>query len=492
MSTTTDFEPLLARCGTHLGWHPKCNWPVPVAHQKRDLCPFLPDPHAKEYCNFNSTRFNNMHAFSLREQCSERKAVLGFNPPAFLSCLRGSVLVISGDSLSRYHFFALACALHRRFPSTRPVEKALDNACGGPDSQPAAFVPEFNVTVIFCPGSLGLELSQENKKLLASLRSTNSSTSHPAAFVEQPGTELTTREVSALLEQDHYQPLTRCASSRDKFCGLRASTDHGGARQARANCSAYAGFSRTLCLCSTAGRRCVLLMNVGHRVPSSVVHEVGVARMQRTYDDLMLRFSNLYVIWRSFAPRHYLGGEWNEGGLCSGARQSGLHSGALNARDEAQLLSQRWHAGNYSQHMLRRAVEGEGLPERYGVARRVGFMDVTELMWQRADAHLEQEEERYRKPPKPGDGVAADCSHYCIGAAVQAWNVMLEHSLCDSDSQFDFAPSGCPSMDACPRGVRAALRHSVASPLDRRGPAFCDTESLTEWRGVEALRRAGN
>ena len=67
------------------------------------------------------------------------------------------------------------------------------------------------------------------------------------------------------------------------------------------------------------------------------------------------------------------------------------------------------------------------------------FLDVTQLSWERGDAHLANE-----RLPKSSN--VSDCSHYC-SEVTDAWSLLMQHALCNGDA-FEFTGAECdtPSL----------------------------------------------
>ena len=108
------------------------------------------------------------------------------------------------------------------------------------------------------------------------------------------------------------------------------------------------------------------------------------------------------VVWRTYSPAHFGGGEWNTGGSCGGKAYDGgaRVSWSQLAKREAQLsehLAQLW--------------SGTSL-------RHFAMLNVTGASRMRYDGH-----------PGPsatnGAKTKMDCVHWCLPGIPDAWNAML-------------------------------------------------------------------
>ena len=125
---------------------------------------------------------------------------------------------------------------------------------------------------------------------------------------------------------------------------------------------------------------------------------------------------DVYFVVRTIEPRHFQGGEWDQGGTCGGFHDS---------------LSGRWPSGeNHNQYHVADSMSQIIRRELYQLDNKTGILDITELTQQRADAHIAE------MPHQKG----SDCSHYCILGPPMTWSVLLNSMLCAGPS-FDFDPS---------------------------------------------------
>ena len=409
------------------------------------------------HCTANRTRHGSLLSYSLYEQCSGSRARVAFEPGRLLTCLRNTkLLMIFGDSISRMHFGSLSCAV-AKYAS----EHGLSMTGLPPDMKKLQVedkyswhIPQLNLSAAF--GYLGVPWMPWDM----------TSSDEPVSWKE-------VQEMIARLDV-HADP------SRLRTFDNGTGTGH---------------LDVMFDICG-ATARCVAVVNNGHRMSrlSFRYHQVANGLLQRMLDAQMLYNPNFYVIWRSFAPRHYMGGEWDKGGTCadgldlSPGWQSKLLP-TLSAGDQNLLLSQWDVAVNFSRSMRWNA-------DHSLIAERVAFVDVTRLSWERPDAHIADNDNAYQKRfaalaktpnASKGNVVLGDCSHYCHGSVPQFWSMMIQHTLCRG-SRFDFSKRGCESMESCPRGVRAALQHAVAAKEHRVGPTRCVPEALLDWKNISRAR----
>ncbi|KAK3139314.1 hypothetical protein QOZ80_5AG0381240 [Eleusine coracana subsp. coracana] len=115
--------------------------------------------------------------------------------------------------------------------------------------------------------------------------------------------------------------------------------------------------------------------------------------------------SKTHVIYRTYAPVHFRGGDWNTGGSC--------HLEALP--DVAPLTSlQEWA------DLLQPVNDflGDNLrPKLHGV----NMLNVTQMTAQRKDGHLSV----YLSPSGPVARYKQDCSHWCLPGVPDTWNELL-------------------------------------------------------------------
>ncbi|GJN13802.1 hypothetical protein PR202_gb00548 [Eleusine coracana subsp. coracana] len=115
--------------------------------------------------------------------------------------------------------------------------------------------------------------------------------------------------------------------------------------------------------------------------------------------------SKTHVIYRTYAPVHFRGGDWNTGGSC--------HLETLP--DVAPLTSlQEWA------DLLQPVNDflGDNLrPKLHGV----NMLNVTQMTAQRKDGHLSV----YLSPSGPVARYKQDCSHWCLPGVPDTWNELL-------------------------------------------------------------------
>ncbi|XP_039130124.1 protein trichome birefringence-like 13 [Dioscorea cayenensis subsp. rotundata] len=112
--------------------------------------------------------------------------------------------------------------------------------------------------------------------------------------------------------------------------------------------------------------------------------------------------SNAIKIFRTQSPRHFEGGDWNEGGSCRRTKP-------LSPEQVEELFSVEKNGTNIEDRLVNRhlykAVEGSSF--------RV--LDITHMSEFRADAH----------PSVAGGKKHEDCMHWCLPGLTDSWNDLL-------------------------------------------------------------------
>ncbi|XP_062182839.1 protein trichome birefringence-like 11 [Phragmites australis] len=115
--------------------------------------------------------------------------------------------------------------------------------------------------------------------------------------------------------------------------------------------------------------------------------------------------SKTHVIYRTYAPVHFRGGDWNTGGSC--------HLETLP--DVAPLKSlEEWAdmlkpVNDFLGNNLRPKLDG------------LDMLNVTQMTAQRKDGHLSL----YLSPSGPVSRYKQDCSHWCLPGVPDTWNELL-------------------------------------------------------------------
>lgn len=118
------------------------------------------------------------------------------------------------------------------------------------------------------------------------------------------------------------------------------------------------------------------------------------------------------VILRTFAPGHFEGGDWNDGGKCNRTIPF--------RRNEVRLEGNSMELYMIQMEEFRVAAKAA---KKKGLKYRV--LDVTEAMLQRPDGHPSV----YGHKKNERVSLYNDCVHWCLPGPVDAWSDMLLHML---------------------------------------------------------------
>lgn len=116
---------------------------------------------------------------------------------------------------------------------------------------------------------------------------------------------------------------------------------------------------------------------------------------------------NTVKFFRTQSPRHFEGGDWNEGGSCQ--RNQPLSSEEVGEFFSLDNNSTNVEARLVNQHLVK-ALEQQS-------SFRV--LDITRMSEFRADAH----------PSTTGGKKHDDCMHWCLPGPTDTWNDLLASSL---------------------------------------------------------------
>ncbi|PRQ22169.1 putative PC-Esterase, protein trichome birefringence-like 13 [Rosa chinensis] len=106
--------------------------------------------------------------------------------------------------------------------------------------------------------------------------------------------------------------------------------------------------------------------------------------------------------FRTQSPRHFEGGDWNQGGSCN--RQNPLLPEQVEELFSLKNNGTNVEARLVNQHLYK-ALEGSGFL----------ILDITHLSEFRADAH----------PSAAGGKKHDDCMHWCLPGITDTWNDLL-------------------------------------------------------------------
>lgn len=285
-----------------------------------------------------------------------------FDPEKFLELVRGKSIAFVGDSIARNHMQSLLCLLSR---VALPVDlsKPMDQ------NQRYEYPKyDFNISMLWSPYLVRTEQTAPNDE------------KRPfKLFVDEPD--------------------TRWTSNIKNFDYLIISGGHWFSRKT------YLYINGNLVGCVYCYEPDVSHLNVDfsyRRAFRTALHAIN--REEGYHGTAFLR---------TFAPSHFEGGAWDNGGDCVRTRPY--------KREETAM--ERW-IGEIYLVQLEELWSAQKAGRRNG--RRFVLFDATEAMQLRADGHPSKygwspEEESQRK--------ANDCVHWCLPGPIDAWNDFLQELL---------------------------------------------------------------
>ncbi|MQL76250.1 hypothetical protein Taro_008620 [Colocasia esculenta] len=148
---------------------------------------------------------------------------------------------------------------------------------------------------------------------------------------------------------------------------------------------------------------------VGNEVNLEMSVESAYRRSIQTLFDWIekeVNTSRTKVIYRTYAPVHFRGGDWKTGGSCQ------LET--LPDLDPPELPSESW---------LLKTV-GDVISEKagLGMSPELNVLNITQMTVQRKDGHPSL---YYLGPKNPAPIHRQDCSHWCLPGVPDAWNELL-------------------------------------------------------------------
>ncbi|CAH9118831.1 unnamed protein product [Cuscuta epithymum] len=157
------------------------------------------------------------------------------------------------------------------------------------------------------------------------------------------------------------------------------------------------------------GCRYCLMKNVTD-LPMSYGYRKALKTTFKTINNLK-NFKGV-TFFRTFAPAHFEGGEWNSGGNC--LRQTPL-------RSNETLLE----GANLEMYLI--IMEEFSVAEREGKMKGLKYklLDVTYAMLLRPDGHPS----RYGHWPQENVVLYNDCVHWCLPGPIDSWSDFLLHAL---------------------------------------------------------------
>ncbi|RAL45006.1 hypothetical protein DM860_003765 [Cuscuta australis] len=145
----------------------------------------------------------------------------------------------------------------------------------------------------------------------------------------------------------------------------------------------------------------MLFFKNGKPVTPPVLAEIGLDLALKhvvSYVEDRIR-ENAIILFRTQSPRHFDGGDWDQGGSC-------LRSHPLSPQEVEEYFSLRNNGTNCEARLvnehLRKALEGT----------KFRTLDITRMSEFRADAH----------PSTAGGKKHEDCMHWCLPGITDTWN----------------------------------------------------------------------
>ena len=164
--------------------------------------------------------------------------------------------------------------------------------------------------------------------------------------------------------------------------------------------------------------------------------------IQMILNELRSTFKGI-LIWQSYSPRHFKGGEWDSNGKCD---NNELFTKSVVSENELDYLK----------------LWGDMLDvvSRFDFGYPIIINNITDMTLQRPDAHV----------TKFNNNRKMDCSHYCYPGVTDEWNTMWYNQLCIGKVS---------SATAIDKGTKGTIMTLCTS--DYKDRAFKLSKHLTFW-----------
>lgn len=150
---------------------------------------------------------------------------------------------------------------------------------------------------------------------------------------------------------------------------------------------------------------------VGNEVKMEMSVESAYHRSIKTLFDWInnaVNTSRTHVIFRTYAPVHFRGGDWKTGGSCHLETLPELKSSHLSMKESANFLNP-FRNMTFPRHLRTPVID-------------IDILNVTQMTAQRRDGHQSL---YYLGPKGPAPLHRQDCSHWCLPGVPDIWNELL-------------------------------------------------------------------
>ena len=169
--------------------------------------------------------------------------------------------------------------------------------------------------------------------------------------------------------------------------------------------------------------------------------------IQMILNELRSTFKGI-LIWQSYSPRHFKGGEWDSNGKCD---NNELFTKSVVSENELDYLK-LWGG------ML-------DVVSRFDFGYPIIINNITDMTLQRPDAHV----------TKFNNNRKMDCSHYCYPGVTDEWNTMWYNQLCIGK----VSSATAIAATAIDKGTKGTIMTLCTS--DYKDRAFKLSKHLTFW-----------
>jgi hypothetical protein len=152
----------------------------------------------------------------------------------------------------------------------------------------------------------------------------------------------------------------------------------------------------------------------GNELKMDMTLETGFQRALQTWGKWMednLDTEKTHVIFRSFSPVHFRGGNWNTGGHCDQE---------THPMTEEEVKAEKTVAP-WTNAIILNELEKNKKKEI------ISFLDITTASNYRSDGHGALYQKNYTLVPTPRN--RQDCSHFCLPGVPDTWNELMFATL---------------------------------------------------------------